>query len=93
MKKLLLVILSALCILCLVSCGGSTDTDTNTNSDTSTDTGAGTQAEVNYKVTVLTEEGTPFADVIVYFGDKKVFADEKIEKVFKETCAKVYVIE
>ena len=76
MKKLLLVILSALCILCLVSCGGSTDTDTNTNSDTSTDTGAGTQTEVNYKVTVLTEEGTPFADVIVYFGDKKVFADE-----------------
>ena len=75
MKKLLLVILSALCILCIVSCGGSTDTDTNTNSDTSTDTGA-SQTQVTYKVSVLNEDGTPFADVIVYFGDKKVFADE-----------------
>lgn len=73
MKKLFLTILAVLCIFCFVACGGNTDTDTNT--DTSTDTGA-SSAPVNYKVTVIDEKGQALDEVIVYFGDTKVFADE-----------------
>ena len=67
-----------LCIICVVACGGDTTTDTTTNTDTNTntDTDTNTNGLVDYKVTVLDLDGNPCEEVIVYFGDKKVFADE-----------------
>ncbi len=72
MKKILLLILALLCIACFVACGGNTDTNTDINTDTSQTT----DKSVNYKVTVLDEKGQPLDEAVVYFGDKKVFADE-----------------
>lgn len=75
MKKLLLIILATLLVLCFVACGKNTDTDTNTSTDTDTND-THTSGTVDYKVTVLDMDGNPCSEVIVYFGDKKVFADE-----------------
>ena len=73
MKKLLLITLVLLCIFCFFACGGNNDTDTNT--DTNADSSV-QEVTKDYKVTVLDLDGNPFSDVVVYFGDKKVFADE-----------------
>lgn len=71
MKKLLLILLAILCVVCLVACGGNdTDTDTNTNTDTSNQ-----EVTASYKVTVLNSDGTPFKDGVVYFGEKMAFTD------------------
>ena len=73
MKKLLLIILAILCVVCFAACGDKIDTDTSTDTDTDTPT----SGLVDYKVTVLDMDGKPCSEVIVYFGeDKKVFADE-----------------
>ncbi|MBR2024423.1 MAG: hypothetical protein IKA02_01295 [Clostridia bacterium] len=76
MKKLLLIILAILCIFCFVACGGNTDTDTNTNTNKDTNTDTDINGLVDYKVTVLDLDGNPCDEVVVYFGDKRVFADE-----------------
>ncbi len=72
MKRLLLILITIMCVACIVSCGNGNDTDTNT--DTNPDTNQ--NVETTYKVTVLNEDGTPLADAVVYFGDQMTFTDQ-----------------
>ena len=87
MKKLLLLILSVVCILAVISCGGNTDTSmdsTNTDSSTadkgsdvtdSDTTDSDTPKAVEYKVTVRDSDGKSLGDVVVYFGEEMTFAN------------------
>lgn len=73
MKRILVFICLAFCILLVCACGGNDDTDTNT--DTNTDTSNEQNVTVSYKVTVLNSDGTPLSDAVVYFGNKMAFTD------------------
>lgn len=82
MKKILVFLCLALCMLLLVcSCGGNstdTNTDTNTDSEVVTDTNTDTSADTNtdtdtdvqdekYRAFVCDADGNPIANVIVNF--------------------------
>lgn len=71
MNKIIAMILCLVLAVSLVACGGQSNTQTTTQATTEATTEATTQATteaiemVNYKITVVAEDGTPFAGIVV----------------------------